>query len=575
MKNKKNLLLIAILILLVFLVTGCSGLFTEPPKGIISGRVLIPPDAKELSKDISGWVPAAGAEVTIVDASGVTHTVVTDENGYFSFENIAVKANTIVTAQVKVGGKTIILKAIIDKAVDKDQIYDVGTLTPETTALALMVERLVKDGKEVDLEKIKKAKSFDNLANEINDVLEEHGNVTDDEDVKDLTDKIMEELFPEGEGEGEEPPVPSVDPISIATNPADVSGLQNNAEVTVTLSTTTAGTTIYYTLDGTNPTPSSTKYTAPFEVKTTNPAGETIVVKAIGVKSGYKNSTVATKEIVFKAKTYTVTFDSNGGSYVAPITNVKLGSTITAPSAPTKTGHDFVGWFKDNGTFLEAWDFATDAVTANITLYAKWDATAVNVTVTFNPNGGAVAPTSRTVTVDSVYGELPTPTRVGTGIGYRFDGWYTQQTGGTLVTADTTVNTSSNHTLYARWSIGLILTKPTSTTNIVQNSVGSWGTFGVTINSTQVDSWVQHGTLFDIRVINFPMNLTSLTFTCESYQSSNQLRVSGMRASGRSVSGTLIVEVRLNYEPCVVASFIVTVSGRDGGIGVTCNISIP
>ncbi len=196
MKNKKNLLLIALLILLVFLVTGCSGLFTEPPKSIISGRVLIPPDARALSKDISGWVPAAGAEVTIVDASGVTHTVVTDANGYFSFENIAVKANTIITAQVEVNGKTIILKAIIDRAVAEDQSYDVGTLTPETTALALMVERLVKDGKEIDLEKIKKAKSFDKLVDEINDVLEEHGNVADDKDVKDLIDKIMEELFP-------------------------------------------------------------------------------------------------------------------------------------------------------------------------------------------------------------------------------------------------------------------------------------------------------------------------------------------------------------------------------------------
>lgn len=196
MKNKKSFLVVTILILLVFLVTGCSGLFTKPPKGIISGRVLIPPDARALSKDISGWVPAAGAEVTIVDASGVTHTVVTDENGYFSFENIAVKANTIVTAQVKVNGKTIILKAIIDKAVAEDQTYNVGTLTPETTALALMVERLVKDGKEVDLEKIKKAKSFDKLVGEISDVLEEHGNVADDKDVKDLIDKIMEELFP-------------------------------------------------------------------------------------------------------------------------------------------------------------------------------------------------------------------------------------------------------------------------------------------------------------------------------------------------------------------------------------------
>jgi len=40
-----------------------------------------PPGASEMSKDVSGWVPAAGAEVTIVDANGVSHTVTTDENG--------------------------------------------------------------------------------------------------------------------------------------------------------------------------------------------------------------------------------------------------------------------------------------------------------------------------------------------------------------------------------------------------------------------------------------------------------------------------------------------------------------
>lgn len=70
---------------------------------------------------------------------------------------------------------------------------------------------------------------------------------------------------------------------------------------------------------------------------------------------------------------FTVTFDSKGGSAVAAKTDIAKDSTITAPEAPTKTDFTFVGWYKDNNC-TEAWNFETDKVTANITLYAKWEA---------------------------------------------------------------------------------------------------------------------------------------------------------------------------------------------------------
>ena len=75
---------------------------------------------------------------------------------------------------------------------------------------------------------------------------------------------------------------------------------------------------------------------------------------------------------------------------------------------------------------------------------------ATTVTVTFNANGGTVSPTSKTVTVGSTYGTLPTPTRTG----YEFAGWFIapdEWTFETLVTETTTVTTTSNHTLYAGW----------------------------------------------------------------------------------------------------------------------------
>ena len=93
-------------------------------------------------------------------------------------------------------------------------------------------------------------------------------------------------------------------------------------------------------------------------------------------------------------------------------------------------GEDGTGWAYTNG------DYFTFIVTP------------ANVTVTFDPNGGSVSPTTKTVTIGSTYGTLPTPTRTY----YNFDGWYTAASGGSKVTASTTVTATSNHTLYAHWT---------------------------------------------------------------------------------------------------------------------------
>ena len=70
---------------------------------------------------------------------------------------------------------------------------------------------------------------------------------------------------------------------------------------------------------------------------------------------------------------YTVRFESNGGSQVPSITNVAYGSMITAPNSPIKEGGwEFGGWYKEP-ELKTPWDFASDTVTANILLYAKWN----------------------------------------------------------------------------------------------------------------------------------------------------------------------------------------------------------
>ena len=71
--------------------------------------------------------------------------------------------------------------------------------------------------------------------------------------------------------------------------------------------------------------------------------------------------------------------------------------------------------------------------------------TAIKYTVTFIPNGGTVSPTTKEVTYNSAYGELPTPTKTG----YYFQGWYLN---GSQIKTDTIVKITSNTTLTAQWS---------------------------------------------------------------------------------------------------------------------------
>ncbi|WP_035358059.1 InlB B-repeat-containing protein, partial [Acholeplasma equifetale] len=68
---------------------------------------------------------------------------------------------------------------------------------------------------------------------------------------------------------------------------------------------------------------------------------------------------------------YKVTFNSNGGSEVSSQT-VIVGNKVTKPADPTKEGFIFAGWFIDDNTFENEWDFEENIVIADITLYSKW-----------------------------------------------------------------------------------------------------------------------------------------------------------------------------------------------------------
>ena len=103
---------------------------------------------------------------------------------------------------------------------------------------------------------------------------------------------------------------------------------------------------------------------------------------------------------------YTITFDTNGGSEIAPITQ-DYGTEITAPDNPTRKGYTFKGWDKEIPETMPA---------ENITLKAQWEIN--QYTITFDTNGGSeIAP----ITQD--YGTEITAPDNPTRKGYTFKGW--------------------------------------------------------------------------------------------------------------------------------------------------------
>ena len=101
---------------------------------------------------------------------------------------------------------------------------------------------------------------------------------------------------------------------------------------------------------------------------------------------------------------YTVTFDANGHGTAPTQQKTTYGGKITEPAAPTAENYYFQGWFKES-TCENIWDFDSDIVTADITLYAKWsdcDHSGNTNTLSCTNNttcsvcGGTVAPTGHT-----------------------------------------------------------------------------------------------------------------------------------------------------------------------------------
>jgi len=208
-------------------------------------------------------------------------------------------------------------------------------------------------------------------------------------------------------------------------------------------------------------------------------------------------------------------FHGNGGAPSETTLTQQTGSDIALPPQPERHGYDFSGWFTTSAATGGQQVTAQTPVPSNSTTYwARWVSRNA-VTITFNHNDGNPPNTSTLVRAPgSVFGTLSTPRRHG----HIFVGWFTHQTGGTQITANSVVP-GANTTYWARWERNHVL------------AVGVRDASGTIGDRVDVEVWLDS---------NPDPGINALRIYLE-YDPSVLVPAQG---AGRSVFGQTVVDVR-------------------------------
>lgn len=151
--------------------------------------------------------------------------------------------------------------------------------------------------------------------------------------------------------------------------------------------------------------------------------------------------------------------------------------------------------------------------------------------ITFNANGGSLTNNTKTVYYGQYYGEMPMPTRTG----YAFDGWYTEQNGGTKVTSETVVSALANQTLYAHW-----------TTNAYNVSWNTGTGYTIAVNRTSSPyANASTGSLSNGAVVYYG-DVLSVTYTASTGYSISSKGSTSITVNGNVTSANIYASVSVN-----------------------------
>lgn len=224
---------------------------------------------------------------------------------------------------------------------------------------------------------------------------------------------------------------------------------------TVSLSCSTSGATIYYTTDGSNPTASSTQYTAAI------PVTADVTIKAIAVKSGLTSSSVSS--FTYTVKTYTVTYNGNGSTSgaVPSEQTLRKGDTMTVSDnagSLAKDGATFTGWnTTETGSGGVGYSVGSTLTmgTENVTLYAQWSTGAYKITYNGNGNTGGTAPLPGSYNYNTTATISDQGSLVKTG--YTFGGWSLTSDGAKEYDAAQAISMPDHDIiLYAIWTANAV-----------------------------------------------------------------------------------------------------------------------
>ena len=270
------------------------------------------------------------------------------------------------------------------------------------------------------------------------------------------------------------------------------------------------------------------------------PLDETVTIKInvghITKDGGYVNDVEEISvPVTVASRTFTVTVVLNGGQLVDANGTSRESyecvedALIFEDLTVQKTGYLFEGWYTD-AEFQHCYSVdGSDAVmpSENITLYAKWKAHSFKLN--FNANGGTVSETSRLVLCDTAFGTLPTPTRTG----FTFGGWFTS--GGTQITASSSMATAEDVTVTAKWT--------------VNSYKASWSTgagYTITVKRTSSpNAGASIGTISNNTTVYYG-DVLSITYTASTGYTITSYGKTSITVTGNILSSDIYASVKVN-----------------------------